>query len=264
MPYEDTPKSAILGASGNLERLLNRNEAVGCLELIHQSLDCRTGRELSSLLGEVGSLIESEHSACLLGRPEAPRESDRVLIVDGTFPSQWLSLYGERQFHLVDPIVAENFRCFSLQFWSDTYRKHPPPKDFVSLAEDFGLKSGCSFGLQNGRGKGGSLFSFSGPRLKRHPRNAAILNQILPHFHRVLCGLGEEASPPPRPSLSARELEVLKWTGAGKSSWETGMILRISERTVNFHINNILRKLDSVNRPQAVAVALKMGLIELP
>lgn len=68
----------------------------------------------------------------------------------------------------------------------------------------------------------------------------------------------------PHSPLSAREVEVLKWTGAGKSSWEIALILGVAERTVNFHVNNALRKLNVVNRTQAVAVALQLGLIELP
>jgi DNA-binding CsgD family transcriptional regulator len=88
---------------------------------------------------------------------------------------------------------------------------------------------------------------------------------VLPHLHRVFGQIATDPGTPVRPApLSDRELEVLKWTSVGKSSWEIGMILRIAERTVNFHIKNILSKLDAVNRPQAVAMALKLGLLELP
>ena len=63
------------------------------------------------------------------------------------------------------------------------------------------------------------------------------------------------------PRLSNRELEVLKWIKEGKTSYETSVILSISERTVNFHVGNIIRKLDVINRIQAVAKALEKGLI---
>ena len=248
-----------------LKRHLSWSDALRCLELIHQTLDCKDSQSLSTLLGEVGSLIEAEYCACLLNSKDPLQESDRILIVDGTFPAEWLALYGERQFHLIDPIVAENFSRFSLQYWSDTYKKAPPPKTFRYLAEDFGLNTGFSYGIRDEHGTGGSLFSFSGPKLKGHPRNYVVLDQVLPHLHRVLTQL-ESGVPPrgPKTPLTGRELEVLKWIGVGKSSWATSVILRISERTVNFHINNILRKLDAVNRPQAVAIAVRFGLLELP
>lgn len=61
--------------------------------------------------------------------------------------------------------------------------------------------------------------------------------------------------------LSMREKEVLKWLKMGKSSWDISIILDISERTVNFHITNIMNKLDAMTRTQAVAISIEKGLI---
>lgn len=265
----EPPRSPLIArghtrVSPGLRRHLSRGDALRCLEIIHRSLGCEDAPGLSALLGEVGSLIGADHSACLLSS-QPPGQEAKIVIVDGTFPAEWLAIYAQRRFHLIDPIVAENFSTFALQYWSDTYRKSPPPKGFTGLAEDFGLRTGFSFGQRNRAGTGGSLFSFSGPNLKRCPRSAVIQDLLLPHLHRVL-GQLEPDLPPRGPAspLSARELEVLRWISAGKSSWETGVILRIAERTVNFHVRNIVQKLDAVNRPQAVAMALKLGLLGLP
>lgn len=74
-----------------------------------------------------------------------------------------------------------------------------------------------------------------------------------------------EARPPSSNSqsaaLSLREKEVLNWLKKGKSSWEISAILNIGESTVNFHITNIMQKLNAVSRTQAVAVAIEQGLI---
>lgn len=63
------------------------------------------------------------------------------------------------------------------------------------------------------------------------------------------------------PPLSKREIEVLNWLKKGKSSWDIATILNISERTVNFHVRNIMQKLNAVSRAQAVAVAIENNLI---
>ena len=56
--------------------------------------------------------------------------------------------------------------------------------------------------------------------------------------------------------LTDREKEILTWLMEGKSSWDIGQILSISERTVKFHVNNICIKLNAVNRTHAVAKAI--------
>jgi DNA-binding CsgD family transcriptional regulator len=63
------------------------------------------------------------------------------------------------------------------------------------------------------------------------------------------------------PSLTPRELEALRWTMEGKTAWEVGTILGISERTAVLHVNNAMHKLDCVNKHQAVLKALRFGLI---
>lgn len=63
-------------------------------------------------------------------------------------------------------------------------------------------------------------------------------------------------------SLSDREIDCLNWTAAGKTSAEIAEILGLSEHTVNHYLNRAARKLDTVNRTQAVAKALRTGVIK--
>jgi LuxR family quorum-sensing system transcriptional regulator CciR len=62
--------------------------------------------------------------------------------------------------------------------------------------------------------------------------------------------------------LSDREKACLSWTALGKSSWEIGQILLISENTVAFHIKNAMRKLETGSRTLAAVKAMQLGLIE--
>jgi DNA-binding NarL/FixJ family response regulator len=61
--------------------------------------------------------------------------------------------------------------------------------------------------------------------------------------------------------LTEREKEVLTWVGRGKTSAEIAIILGLSERTVNFHCDQAMKRLDVINRTQAVAKSLAEGLI---
>jgi len=61
--------------------------------------------------------------------------------------------------------------------------------------------------------------------------------------------------------LSEREIICLQWAAEGKTSWETATILGLSERTVNFHLQNACGKLHVHSRRAAVAQALRQGLL---
>ena len=65
----------------------------------------------------------------------------------------------------------------------------------------------------------------------------------------------------PAVALTARELEVLRWVALGKTSWEAGQILGISEHGISHHMRNVMRKLDVGNRLQAVRTAIALGLL---
>jgi len=66
------------------------------------------------------------------------------------------------------------------------------------------------------------------------------------------------------PTLTERELEVLRLMASGKSNRAIGTALFISEGTVKTHVNNILSKLGVGDRTEAVTTALRRGLVELP
>ena len=63
--------------------------------------------------------------------------------------------------------------------------------------------------------------------------------------------------------LSQRERDILSWCAIGKTSWEISTLLQISERTVNFHLQNAASKLQARGRRAACARALALGLISI-
>jgi LuxR family transcriptional regulator, quorum-sensing system regulator CviR len=64
-------------------------------------------------------------------------------------------------------------------------------------------------------------------------------------------------------SLTIKEKEVLKWLKVGTSTWDISVLLHISERTVKFHVGNIMQKLDAGSRTHAVAIAVEKHLIDI-
>jgi DNA-binding NarL/FixJ family response regulator len=66
-----------------------------------------------------------------------------------------------------------------------------------------------------------------------------------------------------QPELSPREREILQLLQHGKSNKEIGAQLFITEDTVKRHVSNLLQKLGVQDRAQAVAEAMRRGLISL-
>lgn len=62
-------------------------------------------------------------------------------------------------------------------------------------------------------------------------------------------------------TLTAREVECLRWVSVGKTDTEIAVILAIKPRTARFHIENAKRKLGVATRVQAVAEALRIQAI---
>jgi DNA-binding CsgD family transcriptional regulator len=63
-------------------------------------------------------------------------------------------------------------------------------------------------------------------------------------------------------SITKRELECLKLTANGHTSEEIARLLKLSVHTANQYLTQSAQKLNAVNRTQAVAKALRLGLIE--
>lgn len=61
--------------------------------------------------------------------------------------------------------------------------------------------------------------------------------------------------------LTERELTCLQWAAIGKTSWEMGVIMGLTERTINFHVHNACQKFGVHSRQAAITAALQAGML---
>lgn len=64
----------------------------------------------------------------------------------------------------------------------------------------------------------------------------------------------DKTAPQASALLSSRETEIARWVARGKTNWEIGQILGISDKTVKTHMQNILGKLHASSRAQIAAL----------
>lgn len=73
--------------------------------------------------------------------------------------------------------------------------------------------------------------------------------------------IGFDLEDVPNVQLSVRELECLSLLGRGSSNPEMAKSLNISERTIKFHVNNLMKKLGASSRVEVVAIAARTNLL---
>jgi DNA-binding NarL/FixJ family response regulator len=64
-------------------------------------------------------------------------------------------------------------------------------------------------------------------------------------------------------ALTRRELEVLQLIRDGSKNKRIAAFLNISETTVNFHIKNLVNKLQANDRTHAVTIAIRRGMLQV-
>jgi len=72
---------------------------------------------------------------------------------------------------------------------------------------------------------------------------------------------GSERDETPQKKLSARQIEVLTLIAEGLTYKAAGDVLGLTERTIKYHMGEILRQLRLKNRSQVIAYAARVGLV---
>jgi two-component system NarL family response regulator len=88
-----------------------------------------------------------------------------------------------------------------------------------------------------------------------------MASKLLTEF-KVLSDRADQRQETPAPSLTARELDVLKLVARGMSNREVGDTLYISENTVKNHVRSILEKLHLHTRMEAAMYAVRQRIVD--
>lgn len=186
-----------------------------------------------------------------------------ALIV--TYPDDWVARYARKGYAEVDPVAHMARHCRRAFSWRVVTERELMPRQRLVMDEcrAAGMETGVTVPLFGPRGDT-ALLSVAGQGVEDSHRVLRSVASLAAQFHMVHEEMTEgdvTDDVPPFVPLSPREREVLVWSARGKSTWEIGEIIGISERSVTFHVNNAMRKLDTSSRIMAVLKAIRHGLI---
>ncbi|WP_321885795.1 autoinducer binding domain-containing protein [Burkholderia cenocepacia] len=179
-----------------------------------------------------------------------------------SYPRQWSERYKDRDYVSIDPTVKVARATREMVVWSD--RLFSPAALLWREARDHGLRTGLSQPSWVDKG----TFALLSVSRDSPPVSESEAEAIRPYLillaetASVTLGGIASASAKDRSQLTRREVEVLKWSAEGKTAYETAILLGITEVTVNFHVQNALKKLGVASKIQAVALAVSDGLLE--
>ncbi len=188
-------------------------------------------------------------------------------FLHSNYSPAWRQRYEAEKLHYVDPTVQHCMSSVLPLVWQPEAFNQTEQLALYEEASDHGIRSGITFPMHGCNGEAG-LISFAsdmkpGPafnaQLTHYMSELSLLRDYA--FESSLPFMRAHAHAEPIPHLTRRELEVLKWVMAGKSSWEISRITDCAEATVNFHISNIRQKFNVSTRQQALVKAIALGII---
>ena len=230
------------------------------LSITHKCLQAKDHHDVIDALDSLYALIPFK--AAGIGMVKRPG-----LWINHSFDVSWTESYLANNYNEVDPVLKiadrtprpftwEQARCLVGQGKLKT-------KTFLEHAKREGVYNGIAVSSHGMGNDGLDILVTLHMGKEVLPKNwMVILQMFVVHIYEAFMRLHHTPQTEHRTSpLTSREIETLKWAREGKSAWEIGRIMGISERTVKFHFSNIYTKLDVVNRAQAVALGVSRKMI---
>ncbi|MFM2281548.1 MAG: hypothetical protein RLZZ444_3779 [Pseudomonadota bacterium] len=204
-------------------------------------------------------------SFAISGIPEAHERMDPYVLMNG-WPEEWAQRYLDNQYVKIDPVIQRTLLSDNAFVWSDAMGEmniSRPALSFMREATDFGFINGFSVPIHSIMGFR-AIVTYATDKVDMCQDARGALHMVSIYAHnkiKELKGGGTSNLIERSTYLTPRERECISWCSEGKTAWEISAILGISERTVTHILENAQKKMNTTNRTQLVAEALRAGLI---
>jgi len=237
------------------------------LDLFEPLLNCDTVEALHATTVNITGQLGFEHF--IYGVQVNTSLTRPYQFILNGYPKEWRARYVEHNYQEIDPTY---YHCITRRqtipvIWDSRVFKGDKEAKMRNESREFGLLSGASFSVHGGHGEAAMLsLATSQDSCKAKQDIVSIIgrSQLLAcYLHEATQRIVLSKGPLPmtKMELTLREKECLLWAAEGKTGGEIADILKISERTVTFHLQNAGNKMGASNRQHAIARAISMCLI---
>lgn len=233
-------------------------ETLDVLAVIEEIETCTT---VDSALGVYKGFIEFYgFSSYLIGKMSNPASQTKNDVITNWSP-EWIDRWVDQNYVFHDPIFQFALRKREPFLWSTVYNKTTKTgRQVLNESREFNLNDGIAIPIATDFGPLGCI-SIATDKVQITNEHIPLIELVSIHFYQHLQSLQLIEAPELFGALTKRETEVLHFVAEGKTNWEIGKILQLSEFSIKDHIHNLTVKLGATNRAQAVAVAIRNNLI---
>ncbi len=189
-------------------------------------------------------------------------------VLQTNYSSRWRDKYIDEQMVNIDPVHVHCLGKSTPLIWMPTLFSDASQNEFYEEACSHGIRAGVSLPVHGPNHEFGAVSFASDTKpdksfLQHTTRYIPELSCLRDFICETSLRFTQPAALPDEKiiSLTARELECLKWSACGKSSWDIANILNCTESGINSHFSKIREKLGVSTRRQAIVKAIRLELI---
>jgi len=235
-----------------------------------------TAAQLETLVADISMEMGFDHFALIhhvdLGKLGASlhRVDDGSLVAITNYPESWVEAYIARDIVANDPVLLASERTSAGFIWEEVDRFITVTSEHRLVTEDTrraGLAAGYTVPA-NVPGEANGSCNFAVRTGHALPVANLPMAQVVGAFafqaaRSLVLAARARADVSPKVELTQRQLECLLFVARGKTDWEIGRILGISEETVKQHLADTRQRYDVAKRVQVVMRAVYEGKLAI-
>jgi DNA-binding CsgD family transcriptional regulator len=249
---------------------LSKHDLISMLTICDEARKVRNPHQLENCLQKLKSMILFDGALIVYIDNDdiANRRPPNYIYHALDFSSELFRKYISGRYYEKSSVCQAIFANWLPQHWRTSWGKDTLGIGRLSmqLVRSYGYLDGWTTAVCHKSRSTLSSFTFAGKKAEKDQRTEAFLSCLSPHLAESLKDIYGSSlikrKATKHSKITRREVEVLKWLSQGKSTWEVSVILNRSESVIKYHVTNLMEKLYAQNRTHAVAIALRLGLID--
>lgn len=175
---------------------------------------------------------------------------------------EYLALYLERNYQFSDPITFHAMTTHRPFRWRETHVDMTKRQlEQMEMAKQFGISFGMIFPIKDKSGAMGFVSLGRATDFELTQSEFLALEMLCRYGYLAIDGHYDPVEVGAGMTLTPRETAILLHVSRGKTNWETGQIMGISEYSVRDYLKSLSARLETSNRTHTVVRAIQLGLI---